>query len=371
MHRAAAVSELSLGIDYWLAATHAPGVGRYLREWTRALAELEQGPRLALFDVGPAGESIPEEALGLAAAGARVRRRRARIRRGWTALLERGLGLPVEAWIGKVDVFHRAHPLGSPRSRAPAVVALAQPPSAAEREALSSLAAVLVFSEHAREQLVQVHGVREDLVQRVPVGADHWRRGMKEPLDRRRAGGRARILVLGAVRAGRGHGAILESFNALRGGGADLDLVICGRRGDAAPRLESALRSSPFRTDVRWIDEPMESAMAELAAGADVLVHLERASWTAVTPLEAMGFGAAVVTSPLPAFREALGGLAHYVEGDPEAPTGLSGALELALASSADDAARLARRELARGFTWRANALATLKIDSEIAARRG
>ncbi|HUR26955.1 MAG TPA: hypothetical protein VM509_02105, partial [Planctomycetota bacterium] len=258
------MSALRVGFDYWPAATHAPGIGRYLRELVRALAQSERGPRLALLDFGPEGENVPESALGLDARG--IVRRRIRARRGWLRASER-FGVRAETWLGTLDVFHRARLLGPPTARAPQVVALSELPSeneAAVREALRRVAAVLVFSEHARDELLRRFGARPEQVQRVPVGCDHWLRDFGA---RTAARDRVRLLVLGAVRRERGHVEILQAFERSCSRGLDADLVFCGRRGDEAARLDGALRSSPVRTRVRWIDEPLESEMPALVAG--------------------------------------------------------------------------------------------------------
>ncbi len=377
MHRHAAVTQLGLrvGFDYWPAATHAPGIGRYLRELVRALGEQEGGPRLALLDVGPEGEFIPEAALGLPRSAEKLMRRTWRARRGWLSWSERCLGLRAESWLSKIDVFQRAWPLGAPSARAPQLVALAELPAAdskAEatlREALQRMAAVLVFSAHAQSEVQRRFMLAPEKVQIVPVGCDHWLRDLGASGKPRE---RMRFLVLGAVREGSGHVEILEAFQRLRGRGLDADLVFCGRRGDEAPRLESALRSNAFKSDVRWIDEPVESEMPTLVCGASVLVHLPREAWTAVTPLEAMSFGLAVLTSRLPCFVEALGEQAEYVDSDPAARPAaeLDAALDRAILSASNSAAMERRRTLARPFSWSANARATLAVYEDVARER-
>ena len=171
------------------------------------------------------------------------------------------------------------------------------------------------------------------------------------------------------MRKERGQVEILRAFERLRGQGLDADLVFCGRRGADAARLDSALRSSPVRLDVRWIDEPVENEMPVIVAGSSVLVHLSREEWTAVTPLEAMSLGVAVVASRLPCFVEALGELAEYVEAEVSAPidVGLDTALERAFAKSTQPECIEQRRALAQRFTWEANARATLGLYEKLA----
>ena len=54
---------MRVGIDYWTAPTHAPGVGRYVRELVRALARRPDAPELALLELGPGARGVPVEAV--------------------------------------------------------------------------------------------------------------------------------------------------------------------------------------------------------------------------------------------------------------------------------------------------------------------
>jgi glycosyltransferase involved in cell wall biosynthesis len=179
-------------------------------------------------------------------------------------------------------------------------------------------------------------------------------------------------LVLGAVREHSSHLEVLAAFERLRARGQDADLVFCGRRGDTASRLDGALRASAFRTDVRWVDVPVEQEMPALMASASVLVQLAREAWTPVTALEACAQGVAVVLSRLPCNLEALGDLAEYVEAHDELPiaAGLDAALERSFSSRLDSTSSAARRALAQEFCWERNARETLAVYQQ-AAREG
>ena len=69
-----ALSRARIGLDYWPATTHAPGIGRYARELVRALVQRAEAPYLCLFDAGPGPRTVPEDALGLPSGSQRVRR---------------------------------------------------------------------------------------------------------------------------------------------------------------------------------------------------------------------------------------------------------------------------------------------------------
>jgi glycosyltransferase involved in cell wall biosynthesis len=164
------------------------------------------------------------------------------------------------------------------------------------------------------------------------------------------------VVVLGRVDRARRPLAVLRAAAALADDGRELELVFAGRPGDAAGELRAALAAARF--PARWLVSPPEAELPPLVGGAAALVQLEREAFTAVTPLEALAVGAAVVATRLPAFREVLGDEAEWValeDGEPE----LAAALARALDSASDPAARARRAALAAGHTWERTARLT------------
>jgi glycosyltransferase involved in cell wall biosynthesis len=356
-----------VGFDVWPGTTHAPGVGRYARELVRALARLPRPPRLKLLDFGPGPRPLRGEIDPLSADWSCIQ---SDLPRGALAWLARS-GLPAERLLGGCDVFHRVLPGTPPLGDVPFVQALSEFPargSQSETElarSLSGCSAVVVFSAAAAREVELRFGMDPRRIHALPVGCDHWLRGAR-PLDV--APDPPLVLALGRTDAARGPLSLLAAFERVVARGSGTRLVWCGRPGDQAAELRAALDVSTARSRVRWIEEPQESALPELVASAAVLVHLNREEWTPVTPLECMGFGAALVASSLPAFREVLRDEAVWIDGEPSTltPDELARALELALASSQDRNARLRRRELASEFTWERHAEQTSELWSTL-----
>ena len=353
-----------IGLDYWPAVTHAPGVGRHVRELVRALVRLPETPELALLEVGPGGRVMQEPALGLA--GKQVLRRRARLSRRALQLVFRATGIGAERLLGGVDLFQRAFALHPPVEKGvPQVLPIAElPPRGSAKEqqlvrALAEIRDVIVFSAHGAEQVAQRLGVARERIHRVPVGCDHWRRDAPAAQSARRA---PRILVLGALRAERAPLRVLAAFERLARARDDVELCFVGRAGDAAEELRARI-ANRARPRVAWLDRAREEDMPGLLASAALLVHLAREELTPVTPLEACAQGLGVVASRLPAFEEALAGEAVLVEPDAEADAAaLADALAAGLASGLDAAAAARREALAARFTWEAHARATLAV---------
>lgn len=349
-----------IGVDYWPATTHAPGIGRYVRELVRALAHLETPPHLRLFDVGPGPRTLPAAALGLPADGPLRRLRLPLSRRAVRAL---AWAADAARMLGGVELFHRVFPSEPAVRGVPQVLALPEVPrprsAAAEHLAARlrsphAIGDVIVMSQHARDLVLEQFDLPAARVHRVPVGCDHWIRDAP-PLDRAGPGAEGAqpptLLVLGATDRRRRHASILAAFGVLRARGVEAQLVFSGRRGNAAGEVTAALSASPWRADVTWHDAPREEDMPRRVAAASVLVHLNDDEHTPVTPLEACAAGAAVVASTLPAFGEALGDEATLLPATVDTDA-LADALAAALESAEDPQARARRMALASSFTW-------------------
>ncbi|HVS10963.1 MAG TPA: glycosyltransferase [Planctomycetota bacterium] len=359
------------GIDFWPATTHAPGAGRYVRELVRAMVRLEERPELRLLDVGPGARVLGPGALGLDGARGVRRLELALPRRALAALSKVGLG--AERLLGGCDLFQRVFPLDPPAGRARQVLAVLElPPEGSRQETpwrrALERADALVLSELAAREVRRRFGLEPDRVHLASPGCEHWARDLGPAVPRADP---PQILALGRTDARRRHAELLGAFERLRRQGTHARLVFAGGRGDAAAGLDVAIATSPFARDVRRIERPREAELPALVARSAVLAHLSEGELSAVTPLEGLSLGLAVVASPLPAFVEALGEHAIWAgkPGDTPDVEDLALALERALASASDPAAQAARRAHASAFTWERSARLTLEAWGRILAR--
>lgn len=355
-----------LAIDYTPGSGHAPGLGRYVRELVRALVRLEDTPRLRLVEVGRAPAPMEGAPLGLEGPGvvAAFERTRLRIPRRVLSIAA-GLGdVAGRRALGGAALLHRTTlELHGPREREghlriPHTLAVAEFPVPGSRadEALAARCraarGVVVFSADAAARVASRYGVEAS---QVPVGCDHWVRELPEDAAPPRAS--RDVLVLGAVRASRRPLEVLRAFEALRASGEGARLLWVGRPGDLAGDFREALAASAFAEDVRWIESPEERRMARCVAGASALLHLADDEATPVTPLEALRAGVPVVASRLPAFEEALGSTAHWVDGTE--PGAIAEALRAAISDRHEIGARIER---AAPYTWESAARAHLQL---------
>lgn len=361
---------MRVGIDYWPAVTHAPGVGRYVRELVRALAQRRDLLELRLLDVGPLPRAIGEPALGLE--GHSIRRLKLKAPRkvlAWSARL----GLGADRWLGGCDVFHAVSPSEPVSSRALRTCAVSEWPTqdyeAQAARALRACAAVFTFSRYAAEQLCARLELDPQRVHALPVGCEHWRRTLERepPLDQPPT-----VLVLGRIDERRNPLAVLRACEQLAGDGVELRLRYVGRRGDAYDALRAYATRSPISSRVQFDSEPRENDLPSLVARAAVLVHLSDGELTPVTPLEALATGCDVVLTRAPAFEEALGPSGRWIDAPAHAtpPELLARTLATALAERSDEFARRSRQAVAAAYSWRRHAELTAHIWRELVAQR-
>jgi glycosyltransferase involved in cell wall biosynthesis len=353
-------SRLRLGIDYFPAATHAPGVGRYARELTRALVELQSEHQLRLLDFGRGAQVMSEQSLGL---NEGVLRRRVPLPARMLGLAAR-LGWGADRWLGGVDLFHHVRLNGPPVSRALETHAVSQWPGPAEEELflerLAQFDGLFVFCEEYRRRLLSHADRIPARVSLLPVGADHWLRDLGGGVDSLEKHSPPRVLVLGAAFADRRHALILEACELLVRGGLDLRLFLAGSTRVGGQELRARIEGSAIAARVEW-RSPAEVELPELVAGSSLLVHLCDDPGTAVTPMESLLLGVPVLVSAVPAFREALGEAACFFEG--QSATELASSIEAALDHRPAPELLAAFR---RRYTWRENARSSLTAWEEL-----
>ncbi|MEM8710927.1 MAG: glycosyltransferase [Planctomycetota bacterium] len=372
----------SIALDYTSGPGHAPGVGRYIRELVRALIRLEDGapPPLELLEFGRAPTPMEGPPLGLTgddiAADARFLRRRSRLPRRLVAQLGRAprIARAVLGPSASAALLHRTIPAWPPVGEIRDSIAVAELPArgtaahARLGEACRRAAGVLVFSDEGAARVEDELGVRGSSIYRSPVGSEHWERDLRtsslqgplvyEPRLTRD------ILVLGAIRESRMPRRALEAFQVLIARGVQARIVFVGRRGDDAGEFirdwnrfrvaQGSMRAADAAC--HWMHSPEEAQLPICVAGSTVLLHLSEDELSPVTPLEAARMGLALVTSPLPAFQEALGNAARYV--DAADPAAVADALEAALEDGSNPDARRSQHLLAQPYTWDAAARA-------------
>lgn len=337
-------------IDWHPARTHAPGSGRYLRELTRALAEVAgREDELVRLDWGRGADAeLPADAHGAATSLRLVRRAWPRRWSGWCDALGSGPGS-----VARGGIVHTARPDLAGRRSTRASLAVAELPRdpavlAAWRRRAQAAELLFVFSPVWRERVARTLGADIERVHAVPVGCEHWARHLGTPPERGQD-----LLILGARTSDGGHLELARAARELRRQGWPGRLVCAGRPGSA----DGALRAEDPRADWLVLSTPAEAELPRLVAAAGALVHLVPDPGTPVTPLEGLALGTPVLCRRSAVLEAALGQTAEWcADEEMEAPVELAAKLAGALGARPGQGGR----ELVARHSWRASAEAHL-----------
>jgi len=390
---------MRIGIDYTAAVQQRAGIGRYTRGLVRALAEVDRENEYVLFTaVGGqrwADRNWPQN----------FRMRMVPLSDHAMAILwhRLRLPLPVEVFIGRVDLFHSPD-FVLPPTRARAILTVhdlsflrcpecADPnlraylnravPRSVRRADL-----ILADSQNTKDDLVELLGVSPDKIEVVYPGVD----GRFRPIEDEALleGVRRRynlpphfVLSLGTLEPRKNFVRLIEAFASMQVGKwasgqkadletcklanlqtckpANLHLVIAGGKGwlyEGILRRPEELGISDAVLFLGFIPDEDLPALYNLA---DLFVYPSLYEGFGLPPLEAMACGVPVVASNRPSLPEVLGQAALLV--DPLDVEGLAAAMKRALEDEGLRK-RMVKRglERARGFTWRKAARELLRI---------
>ncbi len=378
-------------LDYRPALRERTGVGEYVHQLARALAQPEAAG-------GTRGASGADEVVLFSSSwsdrldcsdAAEVRAARTIDLRWPVRLLNLSwhrLGWPpVELLTGaSFDVTHSPHPLLMPSRSAARVVTvhdlyfLAEPSDvrAEIRRDYAVLAArhariadrVLVPSRYTAGLVQSRLGVPSERISVCPEGVPDWEPG--EPMTSPRSL-RGHILFLGTLEPRKNVPGLLAAYARLVARLSDAPkLILAGKVPAGADRTLAAIERAPLagRVEVRGYVPPGQRRA--LYEGAAMLVLPSRDEGFGLPAVEAMSLGVPVVASNRGALPEVVGGAGLLA--DPEDPDQLSAAMATILTDTSAAAALAARgRERARAFTWaRCAALTREAYELAIATRR-
>lgn len=249
------------------------------------------------------------------------------------------------------DLTHVHYPQTQPPDRLAEIARRIEP-------ALERAQVVLTDSQFVADELRQHYGVARERLKVAPLGyAQRFHPRSASELGRVTASlgvtPGSYLLCIGTLEPRKNLTLALRAYallpEAVR---RSYPLLIAGmagwRRGDFADELEAALATGQVRL-LGYLDD---ERLAELLAGARMLLFPSLYEGFGLPVLEAMASGVPVLLSPSSALPEVAGAAGTYIEaGDPE---GWSHAILRLIEDEAEwQARRMAGLERARGFSWR------------------
>ena len=362
---------MRIGIDYTSAARQSAGIGRFTRELVRAALALDEDNDYRLLVAGRQP-----------VAQAHLPRASRRYRLVQTPISERNLvrlwhrlqiPLPVEVFLGRVDIFHSPDFVLPPVARAVKVLTIhdlsfLRVPECADPRLRWYLGQVvprsvrradflLADSESTRRDLVELLGVPPDRVQVIYGGVDAMFAPVEDAEALRRARekyarGRPFILAVGTLEPRKNYPTLIRAFaRARQAARLPHALVIVGRKGWVYEPIFAAVDDLGLHDEVIFPGFVPDEELPALYNGADVLVTPSFYEGFGLPALEAMACGTPVIVSDVSSLPEVVGEAGVRI--DPRDEAGLAEAIVRVVGDSALRAGlREAGLRRAREFTW-------------------
>lgn len=363
-------------LDYRPALRERTGVGEYVHELARALAERTSGSgdTVTAFSSSWKSRLDPHLLPGLGVVDARVPVRVLNFAWHWLEWP------PVERFAGTVDIAHSLHPLMMPSRGAVRVVTVHDldfihhkerttreirrdyPALAAAHARRADL--VVVPSEYTAKQVMDAFGVAAERIAICPGGAPPWEARAHVPTH-------GYFLFIGTLEPRKNVARLLNAYERLLGRVSDApSLRIAGRVPEDAIDLLGRIERHPLQGHVSHLGYVPAEAKRDLYAGAIALLVPSLNEGFGLTALEALTAGVPVIASRRGSLPEVLGDAAIYV--DPEDELSIAQAMESIWAdSSIGERLAVAGRERATAFSWNVSAATLLNAYRDALSRRG
>lgn len=373
---------MRIAIDARYVADHFPGIGRYVYNLLRTLAEASHGHRILViynpslvnrrFDVRGLASHAAIELIETSARpfGPLEHLQLPRLLRAIRAdvfhapyYVRPYVALPCPVVTTLYDVIPRTFPEEStPRARLlfDSLMKLAAQTSAR----------LIAISEHARDDIAAAYGIQRDTIAVTYLAADE-RMTPQPPAEI--VSVRARLglpeeyaLTLSSNKPHKNLPVLVEAWALFAAQHPAALLVVAGHWDDRYPQARQLAANLGLGERVRFLPSVPETDLPALYSGARAFVYPSRYEGFGLPPLEAMACGTPVICGAVSSLPEVVGSAA--LTADPSSPR----ALATALTQLWDNAAlqrdlRTRGRAQASWFSWRRTAAQTLAIYEDAA----
>jgi glycosyltransferase involved in cell wall biosynthesis len=323
----------TIGIDYTPAYEQGGGIGRYVREIVHALARQDSITPYKLFVSGASPYQLPTSL------NANFVWKPTSVTPKWLARVwhRARIPLPVEYFVGKIDLFHATDfvlPPTLPATRTLLTVhdlSFIRVPETASPNLKAYLDQVvprsvkradhiLADSEATKNDLVELYGILENRITVLLSGVDTRFNQISDRsvlLTTRKKYGLGTtpyIFSIGTVQPRKNYGRLIQSLAHLRSSGYDINLVIAGGRGWLEDPIYENIRINKMENHVHFIGFADEIDLPALYSAAYCFAFPSLYEGFGLPVLEAMACGTPVITSNVSSLPEVAGNAAIMID---------------------------------------------------------
>jgi glycosyltransferase involved in cell wall biosynthesis len=375
-----------IGIDYTPAYEQGAGIGRLVRDLIAALGQIDTTNDYRLFVSGASAGRLP------AAPAPNFTWKPTRITPRWLARIwqRTQLSLPVEVFVGNVDLFHATNftlPPTLPKTKTIVTVhdlSFVRVPDAASPRLKKYLDVVVPRSVHAANHVIaDSQATKDDLIafydlnpNKITVllsGIDsryQINKSHESVLTIRKKYGvpnTAYLFSVGTIQPRKNYSRVIHALQILRNKGYELDFVIAGGKGWLEDEMYQTIAETGLREHIHLIGFADDEDLPTLYSGAACVTFPSLYEGFGFPVLEGMACGTPVVTSNVSSLPEVAGDAALLV--DPHDVDAIADAIRRIL----DDSAlrkTLIERGIAQAakFTWEDSARQLCQIYKNVLA---
>ena len=366
---------MRIGMEVTAAVRQGGGIGRYVREMLKALAQRDSANQYKLFFASPLPPPYPLTPLPPNFAARHLPFHDIWLARFWHRAQ---LPLPVEWITGPIDVYH-APDFTLPPVRVPSILTVhdlsfARDPDSAAPGLRSYLNAVvprsvkrathvIAVSQATKNDLMELYDAPAEKITVLYEGVDPVFKPTPDPSVRRKygLGDRPFIFSISTLQPRKNFRRLIRAFAQLP---TDFNLVIAGGKGWLYDDIFAEAETPKVRGRVIFTGFVADADLPALYSEASLLAYPSLYEGFGLPLLEAMACGTPTLTSNVSCLPEVSGGASVLV--DPYNADSIAEGMKRALAESA----ALKTKGLARAaqFHWETSAKELLNLYGAVAA---
>lgn len=376
----------TIGIDYTPAYEQGGGIGRLTRDLITALAHLDTETDYRLFVSGAKKIDLPPPP------APNFQWKTTRINPKWLARIwhRTGLPLPVETFVGGVDLFHATDfTLPPSLSNTKTIVTVhdmsyVRVPDAASPKLKAYLDSVvprsarrashvIADSQATKDDLMEFYKLPDEKISVLLSGIDKRYQKITNDVSLMtirsiyNIPSQPYLFTIGTIQPRKNYSRVIRALKIIRDRGSDLHLVIAGGKGWLEDEMYETLAETGMQDVVHLIGFAEDDHIAGLYSGAECTVIPSLYEGFGFPVLESMACGTPVVTSNVSSLPEVAGDAAIMV--DPYDVEAIADAIERILDDTELRQILIQRGfEQSKKFTWENSARQLQKIYETVLA---